>query len=184
MTVVPAEICPEIRTVGLASAELLAALHGASFAGSAAEAWSADSVRSLLQTPGMLALIATSQATAPAPDPAGDPQPCGLAVARCGPDDAEILALGVLPHVQRRGIATRLLAAMQQLFVAADIRKILLEVAVDNQPARRLYAAQGFREVGLRRGYYQHRPGLSIDALVLARPVCLVESANPDSDPA
>ena len=114
----------------------------------------------------MLALVAIE----PAPEHGLEPTPCGLAVARCGPDDAEILAIGVLPQVRRRGIATQLLSAVLQLFAATDIRKILLEVAVDNHPACCLYAAHGFSEVGVRRGYYRRQPGPPIDALVLARP--------------
>lgn len=162
----------EISAAGLESAELLAALHGASFARSAAEPWSLASARSLLSAPGVMALIAAGLTGASA-----DRQPCGLAVARCGPDDAEILALGVLPQVQRQGIATRLMAALLKLLAATDIRSILLEVAVDNQAARALYAVHGFSEVGLRRGYYRRQPGPPIDALVLARPIDLADAA-------
>ncbi len=169
----------EMHGVGPASAALLAALHSASFAGSPAEPWSAESVCSLLQSPGMLAFIATL----PAADTSGEPQPCGLAVARCGPDDAEILALGVLPKLRRRGIATCLLAELERHFATTGIRKILLEVAVDNHPARTLYATQGFSEVGLRRGYYRRRAGPPTDALVLARPVAGPECIGPGPAP-
>ncbi len=43
---------------------------------------------------------------------------------------------------------------------------VWLEVAVDNEPARRLYEAYGFEVVRVRRKYYQ--PG-GIDALVMRR---------------
>ena len=42
----------------------------------------------------------------------------------------------------------------------------LLEVAVDNAPAQRLYATYDFEPVGLRRGYYQPS---NTDALVMMR---------------
>ena len=40
-------------------------------------------------------------------------------------------------------------------------------MADDNAPARALYAAHGFREIGRRKGYYA-RSGDSVDALMLA----------------
>jgi ribosomal-protein-alanine N-acetyltransferase len=43
---------------------------------------------------------------------------------------------------------------------------MLLEVAVDNGPAQRLYAEYGFETVGVRRGYYQPT---NTDALVMRR---------------
>ena len=44
------------------------------------------------------------------------------------------------------------------------VRRVLLEVAVDNAPAQRLYATYGFEPVGVRRGYYQPS---NTDALVM-----------------
>jgi ribosomal-protein-alanine N-acetyltransferase len=49
------------------------------------------------------------------------------------------------------------------------VRAIFLEVDEDNIPARRLYERAGFREVGRRKGYYQHESGNSATALVLRR---------------
>ena len=43
---------------------------------------------------------------------------------------------------------------------------MLLEVAVDNAPAQRLYAQYGFEGVGIRKGYYQPS---NTDALVMLR---------------
>ncbi len=162
----------EISAAGIESVALLAALHGSSFAHSGAEPWSEASTRALLAVPGMLALVAAGA-------PPAARQPCGLAVARCGPGDAEILALGVLPQCQRQGIATRLMAALLRLLAATAIRTIMLEVAVDNRPARAFYTIHGFSEVGLRRAYYRRLPGSAIDALVLARPVAPLQHPPP-----
>ena len=46
------------------------------------------------------------------------------------------------------------------------MRKVLLEVAVDNAPAQKLYATYDFEPVGIRRGYYQPS---NTDALVMMR---------------
>jgi [ribosomal protein S18]-alanine N-acetyltransferase len=85
----------------------------------------------------------------------------GLAVV--GPDEAWVQNIAVRPAVQRRGIGRELLEALLE---RAGHRKILLEVAVDNEPAQRLYATHDFEPVGLRRGYYQPS---NTDALVMMR---------------
>ncbi|MEU8613737.1 ribosomal protein S18-alanine N-acetyltransferase [Actinoplanes sp. NPDC048791] len=66
-------------------------------------------------------------------------------------------------RAQRAGIGRQLLEA---LLAEAGQRKVLLEVAVDNAPAQRLYAGYDFEPVGLRRGYYQPS---NTDALVMMR---------------
>jgi ribosomal-protein-alanine N-acetyltransferase len=66
-------------------------------------------------------------------------------------------------RAQRGCIGRQLLEA---LLAEAGKRKVLLEVAVDNAPAQRLYAAYDFEPVGLRRGYYQPS---NTDALVMMR---------------
>ena len=47
-----------------------------------------------------------------------------------------------------------------------DVHRTLLEVAVDNHPAQKLYATYDFEPVGIRRGYYQPS---NTDALVMMR---------------
>jgi [ribosomal protein S18]-alanine N-acetyltransferase len=85
----------------------------------------------------------------------------GLAVA--GPDEAWVQNIAVRRDAQRHGIGRRLLEA---LLDEAGERKVLLEVAVDNEPAQRLYATCDFEPVGVRRGYYQPS---NTDALVMMR---------------
>ena len=48
----------------------------------------------------------------------------------------------------------------------SGVRKVLLEVAVDNAPAQKLYASAGFEPLAVRRGYYQPS---GKDALVMTR---------------
>jgi [ribosomal protein S18]-alanine N-acetyltransferase len=85
----------------------------------------------------------------------------GLAVV--GPDEAWVQNIAVRRAAQRRGVGRWLLEA---LLAEAGRRKVLLEVAVDNEPAQRLYATYDFEPVGVRRGYYQPS---NTDALVMMR---------------
>ncbi len=81
-------------------------------------------------------------------------------------DEAWVQNLAVRRDHQRRGIGRALL---EELIAEAErhgIGIILLEVAVDNTAAQRLYEAYGFQTVGVRRGYYQPS---NTDALVMRR---------------
>jgi ribosomal-protein-alanine N-acetyltransferase len=88
----------------------------------------------------------------------------GLAVT--APDEAAVQNIAVRRDRQRRGIGEALLA---DLLAEADRRgasRVFLEVAVDNQPAQRLYRRYGFAPAGIRRGYYQPS---NTDALTMIR---------------
>ncbi|MEV6601201.1 ribosomal protein S18-alanine N-acetyltransferase [Actinoplanes sp. NPDC051346] len=71
--------------------------------------------------------------------------------------------IAVKRTAQKRGLGRALL---ETLLERAGARKVLLEVAVDNQAAQRLYASYEFEPVGIRRGYYQPS---NTDALVMMR---------------
>ena len=80
--------------------------------------------------------------------------------------EAWIQNIAVRGDRQHRGIGRSLLEA---LLVEADRRggrAVLLEVAVDNRAAQRLYDRYGFAPVGVRRGYYQPS---NTDAVVMRR---------------
>lgn len=86
----------------------------------------------------------------------------GLAVTT--PQEAWVQNIAVRREAQRRGIGRALLEALLAEAARHRVRKILLEVAVDNAPAQKLYAEYGFEPVGVRRGYYQPS---NTDALVM-----------------
>lgn len=88
----------------------------------------------------------------------------GLAV--CGPDEAWVQTIGVRRDAQRRGVGRTLLQALLAEAERRGTRKVLLEVAVDNDPAQKLYARYDFEPVAIRRGYYQPS---NTDALVMLR---------------
>lgn len=70
----------------------------------------------------------------------------GMALLAVRGDQGWITGVGVLPAFRRRGLGgaliTRLIAAAAQI----GLRQIMLEVIVENEPARRLYTAVGFKE--------------------------------------
>ena len=82
------------------------------------------------------------------------------------PDEAFVQTLAVAPEQQGEGLGAVLLQAL--LDEAARRRKttVSLEVRADNAPAQRLYQRFGFRQAGVRRGYYQPS---GTDALILVR---------------
>lgn len=87
----------------------------------------------------------------------------GLAVT---PDEAWVQNIAVRRDAQRGGIGRALLEALLAEAARRGVRKTLLEVAVDNPAAQKLYAAYDFEPVGIRRGYYQPS---NTDALVMMR---------------
>ena len=80
-------------------------------------------------------------------------------------EESWVQNIAVKRTAQQRGIGRQLL---ETLLKNAGDRKVLLEVAVDNAPAQRLYASYDFEPVGIRRGYYQPS---NTDALVMMRDV-------------
>lgn len=88
----------------------------------------------------------------------------GYVVALEAADEGEILNLAVAPTGRRHGLGRALVERVVAELQSRDIRQVYLEVRESNAPARALYAAAGFKEVGRRRQYYR-RP--VEDAIVL-----------------
>jgi ribosomal-protein-alanine N-acetyltransferase len=83
-------------------------------------------------------------------------------------DEAEILSIGVLPAVQRHGAGRAIMEALIRSLKRAEITRLFLDVAADNEAANALYAKLGFKEIGRRKGYYQRTGGPAQDAVNLA----------------
>ena len=90
----------------------------------------------------------------------------GYGVLMTGPDEAHLLNLSIAVEVQRRGYGRMLLAHFMELAREAGARSIYLEVRPSNLVARDLYRRDGFREIGIRRGYYPALTGRE-DAIVM-----------------
>jgi len=120
--------------------------------------WSAASIQTLLEDAGATSLLA--QGGAP-------PRPVGFVLGRIAADEAEILTLGVAPWARRIGIGRRMVEGLVRAAKRAEARRLHLEVAEDNQPARALYRRLGFAEVGRRKAYYARGGRPPGDALLL-----------------
>ncbi|MGH7520447.1 MAG: ribosomal protein S18-alanine N-acetyltransferase [Gemmatimonadales bacterium] len=90
----------------------------------------------------------------------------GYVVALDAADEGEILNLAVAPGGRRHGLGRALVEDILDTLAERGVLHVYLEVRESNAPARSLYAAQGFKEVGRREGYYR-RP--VEDAIVLRR---------------
>ena len=119
-----------------------------------ADPWSTQDFRDCL-TSDALFLIAE----------AGDSKAIGgYVVAIDAADEGEILNLAVAPARRRNGLGRALVQHVLEALSARGARQIYLEVRESNAPARALYAAYRFKEVGRRNAYYR-RP--VEDAIVL-----------------
>jgi len=93
-------------------------------------------------------------------------QIAGYGVMSVGAGEAHILNLCVGEAFRCRGLGRGLLALLIERAAAAGMKEAFLEVRPSNTAAIRLYLANGFEQVGMRRGYYQAVGGRE-DAAVL-----------------
>ncbi|HEY0295159.1 MAG TPA: tRNA (adenosine(37)-N6)-threonylcarbamoyltransferase complex dimerization subunit type 1 TsaB [Bordetella sp.] len=97
-------------------------------------------------------------------------QLAGFCVMMPAPDVAHLLVIAVARDRQRHGLGHRLVDWCHAQAVASGAEGILLEVRPSNENARRFYERLGFRQIGVRKGYYPAAAGRE-DALVLRRDV-------------
>lgn len=134
----------------------LSAMHQACFPD---DPWDAAALARILALAGVFGYL-TWQAA----------EPSGFILARDLGEEVEILSLGVLPGLRRRGAGRALLDALIADAGRRRCSSVVLEVAAENDAARRLYAACGFRQVGRRPRYYR-RAGHVADGLILRRTI-------------
>ena len=75
-------------------------------------------------------------------------------IGRVIPPEGEIYRIATLPEYRKRGIAYRLLDYAVKTERGKGLECLFLEVRESNIPARNLYHAYGFREMGMRKNYY------------------------------
>lgn len=125
------------------------------------EAWNRRQVGDALLLNGThYALIAPDGADRPAIDqPTG-----GFYLSRGLFDEEELLLFAIAPEYRRRGLGHRLLTRFVESARARGKKRLFLEMRRNN-PAGVLYAAHGFRPIGIRPRYYRMSNGDRIDAI-------------------
>jgi ribosomal-protein-alanine N-acetyltransferase len=94
----------------------------------------------------------------------------GHGILSVGAGEAHILNICVREEFRCRGVGRRLMDYLLERARVSGMTEAFLEVRPSNTAAIRLYQSMGFRQVGLRRGYYQAVGGRE-DAAVLRRPL-------------
>ncbi|MFT3718345.1 ribosomal protein S18-alanine N-acetyltransferase [Pseudorhodoferax sp.] len=92
----------------------------------------------------------------------------GYFIAMKGVDEVHLLNITVSPAYQRQGLAWLMLDALALWSRGQRAQWLWLEVRVSNLRAARIYAAFGFRRVGLRKGYYPDAGQRREDAIVMS----------------
>ena len=78
-------------------------------------------------------------------------------------DEIEIIQIGIMKSFQRKNYGSLIVKEIKKL---NGIRKIFLEVSAENTQAINFYLKNGFKKIGIRKGYYS-RTKHKIDALRL-----------------
>ncbi|CAM5195661.1 [Ribosomal protein bS18]-alanine N-acetyltransferase OS=Castellaniella defragrans OX=75697 GN=rimI PE=3 SV=1 [Castellaniella defragrans] len=91
----------------------------------------------------------------------------GFALLLDAPDMAHLLVIGVRPDAQRQGVGALLLRHCTEYCHQAGLPALTLEVRQSNAQAIAFYHQHGFRQVGLRRGYYPAAQGKREDAWLM-----------------
>lgn len=92
----------------------------------------------------------------------------GYYVAMMGVDEVHLLNITVAPEFQRQGWAPLMLEALAGWARGQKAQWLWLEVRASNARALAVYARNGFRRVGLRKGYYPTVTAPREDAVVMS----------------
>lgn len=90
----------------------------------------------------------------------------GFVVWRVVADEAEIITIGVHPDARRGGIADAMLTLVESDVKKRGGKKIFLEVAENNIPARALYEHNGYVQVGVRPKYYDGTDAILMEKIL------------------
>lgn len=80
----------------------------------------------------------------------------GYIIGRLIAPEGEIYRIATHPDHRGRGIGYRLLSYALKTERGRGLETTFLEVRSKNEPAKALYRAYGFKEIGVRRGYYKN----------------------------
>lgn len=92
-------------------------------------------------------------------------------------DDAHITSVTVASPYRGHGYGREQMAHLITQARSLDARTITLEVRESNLPARTMYAGFGFKDIGIRKGYYAKSRE---DAIVMQLPLSSAAEASED----
>jgi [ribosomal protein S18]-alanine N-acetyltransferase len=69
-------------------------------------------------------------------------------------DHGHIITMDVLEEFRRKGVGRLLLAEIEARLIAAGVRRVGLETAVDNETAIAFWQRHGYASVGIKKRYY------------------------------
>lgn len=121
--------------------------------------WSQEFIRGLIDKTTTVPLVASLE---------NKHEIVGFLLGSLAADEGEILSLGVDVQYQRLGIASELLSAFLKKLKDESVKRVFLEVGVDNIAAKMLYKKYGFEVVGRRKKYYERSMGSFIDAMIMS----------------
>ena len=78
---------------------------------------------------------------------------------------ADLLTIAILPDFRGQGLAQSMLAELESWAKTKGATEVILEVAVNNAGAIRLYNFAHYEEISMRANYY----GLGLDALIMRK---------------
>ena len=79
-------------------------------------------------------------------------------------DEAEIIKIGIDKSYQRKNYGSYVISEMKRI----GIKKIFLEVSVENVKAINFYLKNGFYKTGTRKGYYKQKDNTRVDAFIFS----------------
>lgn len=94
-----------------------------------------------------------------------------------GASDGDIQTIALSAEVRGRGRGRTLLRHLIEEAARRRVRELFLEVRADNPVAQRLYASEGFTEIGVRPKYYQPD---GVDAVIMKLDVRAWDAARAD----
>ena len=81
-----------------------------------------------------------------------DPKIIGYVIFYHVRDEIEIIKIGIMKSYQRKNYGSLVVNKIKNF---KDIRKIFLEVSVENIQAINFYLKNGFKKIGIRKAYYK-----------------------------
>ena len=119
------------------------------------DAWSYRDVQDLICTEGSMCFSAIDNG-----------EVIAYVIGRLIAPEGEIYRVAVKPEKRQRGIGYRLLDYAVKTSKGQGLERLFLEVRSQNVPAIKLYTSYGFKQIGLRKGYYKNPAD---DAVIMLR---------------